>query len=74
LIQDQLLLHFADEDIAMKDQLFVEKEVREEEINRLLDLNKSTLKKIYSKRSTFEIFDAQKLMERMYPDSEAQIR
>jgi len=73
LVQDHLLLHF-DEDVALKDQVFVEKEVLNKDVNEILYLNKTTLKRLHSKHSTFEIADAQKLMEPMYPHSEMQIR
>ena len=73
LVQDHLLLHF-DEDVALKDQAFVEKEVRDRDVNEILYLNRATLKRLHGKRSTFEIADAQKLMEPMYPHSEMQIR
>ena len=69
LVQDHLLLHF-DEDVALKDQVFVEKEVRDKDVNEILHLNKTTLKRLHGKSGTFEIADAQKLMEPMYPHSE----
>ena len=79
LIQENLIPHLGEAEL-LQDQAFVENEVCRGAVNEILFVNRVTLERLYnscrqsSASASFEIADAVKLLDPLYPHSGLQIQ
>ena len=78
LIQENLMSHVGEAEV-LQDQVFIENEICRGPVNEILGLNRVTLERLYDSckqsnaSASFEIADAVKLLDPLYPHSHIQI-